>query len=151
MKLGTLAIALSLVAVSACGKKAEDKPAPVDKTAPAPAPAAAPVAAAAATMPVATNPKDLYAEFTKSGADTMALINKYEAGATFTGTIVNAAKEMTDQPVIYFDIDGTHKMSAKFADPASVKMAKVGDTMTVTCKIGGADDKIMMVTDCVKK
>ena len=66
-------------------------------------------------------------------------------------TIVNAAKEMTDQPVIYFDIDGTHKMSAKFTDPASVKTAKVGDTMTVTCKIGGADDKIMMVTDCVKK
>ena len=164
MKLNTLAIALSVVAVSACSKKADDKPAAVDKTAPAPAPTAPapaptpapapePVAAApaAATTPVQTNPKDLYAEFTKPGADTMALINKYDAGATFTGKVVNAAKEADGTPVIYVDIDGKHKMSTKFTDAASVKDVKVGDTVTATCKIGGADDKIMMVTDCVKK
>ena len=81
----------------------------------------------------------------------MALLTKYDAGATVTGKVIAASKEESGTPVIFLDIDGKHKMSLKFTDPASVKGTKIGDTLTVTCKIGGADEQVMMVTDCAKK
>ncbi len=157
----TLALTLSLLAFSACKKKDGDKAAPAgdDKAAPAadkPAadkPAADKPAepAAAGGAPVQTNPKDLYAEFTKPNADGMALLDKYNGGASFTGKVIVASKEEDGSPVIFFDIDGAHKMSVKFTDPASVKDVKIGDSLNVTCKIGGADEHIMMVIDCAKK
>lgn len=109
--------------------------------------------AAAAGTPVATNPKDLFAEFTKPDADGMMLLTKYEHGATFTGKLVNVAAEANGDPVLHMDIDGKAKMSLAFTDIPAIKAKglKVGDEITVTCKIGGAMDNLMMVTDCAQK
>lgn len=114
-------------------------------------PAAEP--AAAAGTPVATNPKDLFADFTKPDADGMALLTKYENGATFTGKLVNVAAEENGDPVLFMDVDGKAKISLGFTDKAAIKAKKlkVGDELTVTCKIGGAMDNLMQVTDCVAK
>ena len=109
--------------------------------------------AAAAGTPAATNPKDLFAEFTKPDADMMALITKYENGATFTGKLVNVAAEANGDPVLFMDVDGKSKISLGFTDKAAIKAKnlKVGDELTVTCKIGGAMDNLMQVIDCSAK
>ena len=156
----TLLLSLALVALPSCKKKdTTDKPAVSDKgtaettppptapTAPTPAPVAGDQPAAAGT-PVATNPKDLFAEFTKPGGDAMALIDKYHAGATFTGKVKTVGAEQ-----VFLDVDGKNMISTQFTDPAAMKAKnlKAGDSVTVTCKIGGASDNLMMVTDCVLK
>jgi hypothetical protein len=164
-----LVLSLSLVVLPSCKKKEGDaKPATAEKaageTAPAaPTPAAPAVEApaapagaeapAAAGTPVATNPKDLFAEFTKPDADGMALIEKYRAGATFTGKIKSVGAEESGKPVIMLDVDGKNTISVDFTDPAAIKAKKpkAGDSITVTCKIGGAMDALMMAIDCVLK
>ena len=109
--------------------------------------------AAAAGTPAATNPKDLFAEFTKPDGDVMALMTKYENGATFTGKLVNVAAEANGDPVLFMDVDGKSKISLGFTDKAAIKAKnlKVGDELTVTCKIGGAMDNLMQVIDCTAK
>jgi hypothetical protein len=162
-----LLLSLSLLVVPTCKKKDEgDKPATAEKAtaepaaAPAPTPAADPAAAPApaaapeaAGTPVATNPKDLFAEFTKPDTDGMALLDKYRPGATFTAKIKSVGAEEDGTPVIMLDVDGKSMISVKFTDPAPIKAKKpkAGDSITVTCKIGGASDNLMMVTDCVLK
>lgn len=108
---------------------------------------------AAAGKPVETNPKDLFADFTKEGGDVMALMTKYEHGATFTGKLVTVSAEESGTPVLFVDVDGKAKISLGLADPApfKAKNLKVGDEITVTCKIGGAMDNLMQVTDCTTK
>jgi len=108
---------------------------------------------AAAGKPVETNPKDLFADFTKPDADVMALMTKYENGATFTGKLVTVAAEESGTPVLFVDVDGKAKISIGVADPApfKAKNLKVGDEITVTCKIGGAMDNLMQVIDCTTK
>jgi hypothetical protein len=160
-----------VIALAACGgkkdqpaDKAADKPvaadpapAPAAAPAPAPAPAAAPdpataAPAAAATTPVKTTPAALFDEFTKPGADTMALIDKYNAGATFTGKVKTASKEASGKPVVFIDVDGKRRIDLGMSgDGAAFKSVKIGDTITVTCKIGGADGDLMQVTDCTKQ
>jgi hypothetical protein len=161
-----------VIALAACGgkkdqpaDKATDKPVAADPTpaaAPAPAPVTAPTpvaadpatapAAAAATAPVKTTPAALFDEFTKPGADTMALIDKYNAGATFTGKVKTASKEASGKPVIFIDVDGKRRIDLGMSgDGAAFKSVKIGDTITVTCKIGGADGDLMQVTDCTKQ
>ena len=134
--------------------KPADKPADPAAAAPTPAPAAADPATApapaAATTPVKTTPGALFDEFAKPGADTMALIDKYNAGATFSGKI-KTVNPNGGKPVLLMDVDGKRRIDLKFTDPASVKAVKVGDTITVTCKIGGAVDDLMQVTDCAKQ
>ena len=39
-------------------------------------------------------------------------------------------------------------MSVDYTDVAQAKAVKDGDTITVTCKIGGASGTLMMVIDC---
>lgn len=132
-------------------KKGDDKKGDVKADAKVDAKAAEPTAAAG--TPVATNPKDLFAEFTKPDVDGMMLITKYEHGATFTGKIVAVAAEANGDPVLHMDIDGKAKMSLAFTDIPAIKAKalKVGDEITVTCKIGGAMENLMMVTDCAPK
>ena len=135
-------------------KKADAKKADAKTDAKADAkvePAAEP--AAAAGTPVATNPKDLFADFTKPDADGMALLTKYENGATFTGKLVTVAAEENGDPVLFMDVDGKSKISLGFTDKAAIKAKnlKVGDELTVTCKIGGAMDNLMQVIDCTAK
>jgi hypothetical protein len=175
MKLLCSVSCVVVIALAACGSKkdqsadkAVDKPVagdmaakPADQAAPAPAPAAAPAPApadpaaappaAAATAPVKTTPAALFDEFTKPGADTMALIDKYAGGATFTGKIKSAAKEASGKPVLFMDVDGKRRIDLGMTDGAPFAKVKVGDTITVTCKIGGADGDLMQVTDCTKQ
>jgi hypothetical protein len=147
----------------ACDSKADDKKVE-PKTTAAPAatpdaakPAAAPVVEtpppAAAAGPVVITPKDLFAEWTKPDADGLALMTKYENGATFTGKLVTVSAEESGTPVLFMDVDGKSRISLGFTDvePIKAKKLKVGDELTVTCKIGGAMDALMQVTDCVAK
>jgi hypothetical protein len=126
-------LALVLVLFTACGKKTEGGG---DK------------AAEPAAGPVKTTPKDLFAEFTDPKADGMALINKYHDGATFSGKVSLKGAEETGKPILWIDLDGKNHMSLDYTDVAQAKAVKDGDTITVTCKIGGATGSLMMVTDC---
>lgn len=143
----------------ACDSKTEEKKVE-PKTAVTPPAATAPVAApevaappAAAAVPLATTPKDMFAEWTKTDADGLALMTKYENGATFTGKLVTVGAEEDGTPVLFMDVDGKSRISLGFTDVAPVKAKnfKAGDELTVTCKIGGAMDALMQVTDCVLK
>src|SRR5580704_10055163 len=167
-----LVVAGVVFAVMGCGKKEGSNEAPKDKppapaadkveaptpapapTPPAPAGSADPVAAAptgsdSATpaAPVQTDPKALWGELTKPGADVMTIINKYSGGATLSGKI-----KTLGQAEVFMDIDGTNRVEIKFKDPASAKGLKAGTSITVTCQVGGADAgiKLMTLTDCTK-
>ena len=146
----------------ACDSKSDDKkvgpkttatptPATPVVTAPVTAPVVTPPPAAA--VPVVISPKDLFAEWTKTDADGMALMTKYETGATFTGKLVNVGAEENGTPVLFMDVDGKSRISLAFTDVLAIKAKKlkVGDELTVTCKIGGAMDALMQVTDCTAK
>ena len=67
--------------------------------------------------------------------------------------LVNVGAEENGDPVLFMDVDGKAKISLGFTDKAAIKAKKlkVGDELTVTCKIGGAMDNLMQVTDCVAK
>lgn len=147
----------------ACDSKTEEKKveqktnaAPTAATPEVVAPVAAPAVPTpppAAAGPVVISPKDLFAEWTKADADGLALMTKYENGATFTGKLINVAAEENGTPVLFMDVDGKARISLGFTDvePIKAKKLKVGDELTVTCKIGGAMDALMQVTDCVAK
>lgn len=152
----TLSLLVIALTTAACGKKDDAKK--TDTTAAAPAatteaPAAAkpteeapaaPAAAPAGAGPVKTEPKALFAEFgPNAGGDPMALLDKYHDGATFTAKVKAVGGDQ-----LIFDVDGKNTIMAGFTDPSVVKGKKAGDSMTVTCKIGGEVDAMMQVTDC---
>jgi hypothetical protein len=102
-----------------------------------------------AAGPVKTTPQDLFAEFSPAGKlDGMALLDKYHDGATFTGTVKNIIVEESGKASVWIDAGGKNKISLEFKDPAKGKAAKVGDSITVTCKIGGESGALMMALDC---
>lgn len=138
-----LYLVISLALVAGCKKK-DDAAAPgATKTADD-----KPAAAAPAAAPVKTTPKDLFAEFGEGNkADPMALLDKYKEGATFTGTIKTAPGEAAPTSAI-MDVDGKNMIMMSFTD--APKDIKSGDSVTVTCKIGGESGAMMQVTDCVK-
>ena len=76
----------------------------------------------------------------------MKLMDKYQAGATITGTIKTAPGDAAPTSAI-MDIDGKNMIMMGFTDPP--KSIKAGDTITATCKIGGESGTMMQVTDCV--
>lgn len=139
----TLILFVSIAMVSACKSK-DDAGAsgkPTDKADKADKPAGA----------LKTTPADLFADFTKPNADGMALLDKYHDGATFTAKVKTAPGDAAPTSAI-FDVDGSNKMiMAEFADAAKpkIKSLKAGDSVTVTCKIGGANGNMMQVSDCV--
>lgn len=139
-----LTLALSLLVVPACKKKDEAAPAGGGGTTAEKTTAEKP----AAGGPVKTNPKDLFAEFSDPKADGMTLIDKYHDGATFSGKVSVKGAEETGKPILWIDIDGKNHMSLDFTDVAQAKAIKDGDTVNVSCKIGGASGTLMMVTDC---
>jgi hypothetical protein len=129
-------VALSGSVVSSCSKREADPP-------PAAKPAAPEVEREAPPVPgVQTTPKDLFAELAKPNADRA----KYRAGVTFTAKVVAAAGED-----VGFYIDGNHQIGATFADPGKAMAVKVGDALTVTCKIKRGDDSGVQVSDCTGK
>jgi hypothetical protein len=96
--------------------------------------------------PVKTDPKALWADF-NGGVKGMDLLDKYRDGATFTGTVKNVGEEIDHDPFVAVDIDGKNIIMLKFADKAKAKV-KAGDSITVTCKIGGASGAMMLADEC---
>jgi hypothetical protein len=146
----TLVLSLSLLAFTACKKKEEaggGAPA-ADKMAAEKPAADKPAADKPAGGAVKTTPKDLFDEFTKPNADGMALLDKYHGGATFSGKVQVKGAEETGKPILWLDIDGKNHISLDYADVEKAKAVKDGDTVTVTCKIGGASGNMMMVLEC---
>lgn len=137
-----VAFTLSLLTLTACSKKADDK----GGAAKAADPGAG--AAPAAGGPVKSTPKDLFAEFSDPKADGMKLLDKYHDGATFSGKVSVKGAEESGKPILWIDIDGKNHMSVDYTDVSAAKAVKDGDTINVTCKIGGASGTLMMVTDC---
>jgi len=135
---------IALFVFAACSKKA-DEPA-AGGTAAKPTEEAKPAAATGA--PVKTDPKALFDEFTKPGADGMALIDKYHEGATISGKVSVKGHEEDGKPILWMMLDGNKHISLDYTDVAKAKAVKDGDTLTVTCKVGGAMDNLMMLTDC---
>jgi hypothetical protein len=133
-----IALALVLLSLPAC-KKGDDKAAAGGGDQPA-----------AAAGPVKTNPKDLFTDFTKPGTDGMALLKKYHDGAMFSAVVKTAPGSEAPTSMILDVGDGQSMIMASFADTAKDKIAtvKAGDTVTVTCKIGGANGHMMQVIDC---
>ena len=132
----TAVVLLSVVALAACKQREPST-----------------VVAVANVGPVSTTPKDLFDDFTRPSTDGLALLDKYRDGATFTGTVKTVGVEESGKPVVMIDVDGNNIISLDFLDPSPVnaKALKAGDTLTVTCKIGGASGALMMVTDCPQK
>ena len=131
----TKTLVLCVCLFAACNKKEAEKE---DKAAPA----------APAGGPVKTDPKALFAEFTAPGTDGMKLLDKYHDGATFSGKVSLKGAEESGKPILWIMLDGNKHISLDYTDVAKAKTVKDGDTVTVTCKIGGADGNLMMVTDC---
>jgi hypothetical protein len=151
-----VALFLSLSLLAACGKKADDKAAPAGQPAPAtkagepaavPAPTPEPAAEAAAA-PVKSTVKDVFVEFTKPDTDGMALLDKYKGGVTLTTKVAVKGHEETGKPVLWADIDGKAHASLDYTDVETSKKIKDGEEVTVTCKVGGAMDNMMMLIDC---
>jgi hypothetical protein len=143
-----LLLSLSLLAFPACSKKKDDAAGgakTADKAAAGDDKGAAP-----AGGPVKTDPKALWADFTAPNTDAMKLLDKYHDGASFSGKASVKGAEESGKPIIWVDIDGTNHMSLDYTDVAKAKAVKDGDTVNVTCKVGGADPtmKLMMMTDC---
>ena len=148
MRTPLLLLSCSLVlSMTACKKQQAEGTANASPSAHRVAPATT-AEAPTAGGPVKTTPKDLFADFTKPDADGLALLDKYRDGATFTGMLKTVGAEETGKPVLMMDVDGKNIISLDFTNPDQAKGHKAGDTLTVTCKIGGASGALMMVTDC---
>ncbi len=135
---------IALFVFSACSKKTDDTAAPAGA-------AAKPTEEAKAAPsggPVKTDAKALFDEFTKPGVDGMALLDKYHDGATISGKVSVKGAEETGKPILWIMLDGNKHISLDYTDMAKAKTVKDGDTVTVTCKVGGAMDNLMMLTDC---
>jgi hypothetical protein len=135
-------VLLTLSLVTACSnKKADkgDKPDKGDKAATPDQPAG----------PSKVDVKVLWADF-NGGLKGMDLMNKYRDAVTFTAPVKSVGEEMDHSPIVMLDVDGKNLISIKFTDPKVIsgKAPKAGDSLTVTCKIGGANGSLMMATDC---
>jgi hypothetical protein len=133
-----IALALTLLSFTACNKKDDNKAGGGGDQ------------PAAAAGPLKTNPKDLFGDFTKPGNDGMALLKKYHEGATFSAVVKTAPGSEAPTSMMLDVGDGQSVILASFVDTAKDKIAtvKAGDTVTVTCKIGGANGHMMQVIDC---
>lgn len=98
---------------------------------------------------VKTTPRELFADFTRPDVDNLALVDKYRDGATFTGMLETVGEDENGRPILMMDVDGRNIISLAFIDPRQAMGHKQGESLTVTCKIGGASGALMMVTDCV--
>lgn len=122
--------------ITACGNKKDDKS---DKSAVPDKPAG----------PSKVDVKALWADFS-GGLKGMALLDKYRDPVTFTAPVKSVGEEMDHSPIVLLDVDGKNMITLKFTDPKVVlaRAPKAGDSLTVTCKIGGANGVLMMALDC---
>jgi hypothetical protein len=98
---------------------------------------------------VKTTPDALFDEFTKPGVDGMALLDKYHDGATISGKVTVKGHEEDGKPILWIELAGGRHIDLGYKDVEKAKAVKTGDTVTVTCQVGGAMDKLMQVIDCV--
>ena len=133
-------VIISALLFSACSKKSDDaKPTTAAATAEAPAKSGG---------PVKTEPQALFDEFTRPGTDGMALIDKYHDGATISAKVVVKGHEEDGKPILWVELAGGKHISLDYTDVAKAKAIKDGDTVTATCKVGGAMDNLMMLIEC---
>ncbi len=132
----TLCVSLALVAF-ACKDKDKDKE-------------GAAASGGGGGGPLKTTPKDLFADFSpNSSIKGMDLLDKYREGVTFTGTVTQVVGNPDGAPVIWLDVDGKNRIDVKFKDDAKGKSVKKGDSLTITCKVGGESGTTLYVIDCV--
>jgi hypothetical protein len=134
-----LALSLSFAVVAgACGKDKDKDKGGGDKA----------ESSESSGGPVKTSPQALFADFAPdSKLKGMDLLDKYHDGATFTGNVIaKLGGEGKDTP--YVDAGNNNKISLEYQDAAKSKAVKIGDSVTVTCKIGGESGHLMMALDC---
>lgn len=106
----------------------------------------------AAAGPVKTTPGELIADFRveRKGPEAIEFLNKYREGATFTAPVKSVGTEESGDPIVMLDGGDGTLIAVGFADPAAAKAKgyKAGDSVTVTCEIGGLNGKLMQVIDC---
>jgi hypothetical protein len=139
-------VIIAALLFSACSKKDDAKPAADNTAAPAAKSAEAP--AATGGGPVKTTPQALFEEFTKPGVDGMALLDKYHDGATVSAKVSLKGHEEDGKPILWIPLEGNKHISLDYTDVAKAKAIKDGDTVTATCKVGGAMDNLMMLIEC---
>lgn len=101
--------------------------------------------------------KALWDEFTSDKYKGMDAIDHYRPGVKVTGVVMRQMGGEADAQMnynIHLDVDGQKYIDAQFeADGPNVaaaraKAVKVGDTVTVTCQVGGGMPNYMLLTDC---
>lgn len=132
-------VLISALLFSACSKKDSATPAADNKTTEAPAKSGG---------PVKTEPQALFDEFTRPGTDGMALLDKYHDGATISAKVVVKGHEEDGKPILWVELAGGKHISLDYTDVEKAKGIKDGDTVTATCKVGGAMDNLMMLIEC---
>lgn len=137
-------LVISALVFSACSKKAAPTPTTDDPPAAKPAEAPAP----ATGGPVKTEPAALFDEFTKPGVDGMALLDKYHDGATISAKVAVKGHEEDGKPILWIQLAGAKHITLDYTDVEKAKAIKDGDTVTATCKVGGAMDNLMMLIEC---
>jgi hypothetical protein len=143
-------ITLALGSVTACKKKdggaeAAGKPTEAAEGAPA---------ADKPAGPLVMTAQALFDDFTKPGQNGMDLLDKYRPGVTVSGAVTNTIGEESGALHVWLDGANNHKVTLDFTDngaAAKQKAVKAGDQLSATCQVGGSDDKMMMLTDCVLK
>ncbi len=133
-------VLISALLFAACSKK--------DSTAPAADNAPKAAEAPKSGGPVKTEPQALFDEFTRPGTDGMALLDKYHDGATISAKVVVKGHEEDGKPILWVELAGGKHISLDYTDVAKAKAIKDGDTVTATCKVGGAMDNLMMLIEC---
>jgi hypothetical protein len=129
-------IAIALVLAAGCGK---DK----DKAGEGGGGAATP------SGPLEMTAAELWTDYNR--LEGVALLNKYRGGVTVTGTVKTVGDMGGEALTVWIDVDGSKWITLDFVDKGAAMRAKgvkAGDTVTATCKVGGATDNYMMLLDC---
>jgi hypothetical protein len=144
-RLSIIALSLTTISLTACGKKHEGNAA-------AGKPAEGEAAAAAGPLTMAA--PALFDDFNKPGVDGMALLDKYRPGVIVSGAVTNTITEMDNSVSLMLDGGGAHHVSLGFTDngaAVSKKGVKAGDQVSAQCKVGGSTDNLMMLIECTLK
>ena len=110
----------------------------------------------ASDKPLELTSAALWDEYTSGKYKGMDLLNRYRPGVKVTGKVkqVIGQEDPKTNLNIWIDADGEHWIDAQFMPDgpgtaaARAKGVKVGDDVTVTCKISGRTDNFILLNDC---
>jgi hypothetical protein len=136
-------IALALVA---CSKKSEDKPAPVADKPPAPAPEPAPAKEPHSPAEIWDWAKQVD---DKGGVESLELFNK---GVTLTATVGKIDDPPAGEYKLSFDAGGGHTVFASFfVGNKPDKPIKVGDAVSLHCEVTKPKPDTLALVNCERK